>query len=187
MIRNTGRLRPITVATTMRAGFRACLVPACLTLLGCTVQTGLPGPTVILDTPTGPVPLYAPAPAGLGSGLAAPPANLEPMVPVPAQAVPTQAVSRDGRYAGTAEVLTTGGGLCIKPMTISGFIVRGNSVRFGRFHGTIDADDGLQMYYAGNWIVGQFEGGTFHGQLSSTADFTGNGCSYILNLERTGP
>ena len=187
MIRNTGRLRPITVATTMRAGLGARLAPICLMLLGCTVQTGLPGPTVVLDTPTGPVPLYAPAPVGPGSGLAAPPPNLEPVAPIPAQAVPAQAASRDGSYAGIAEVLTTGGGLCIKPVTISGFVVRGNSARFDGFRGTIDPDGGVQMYYGGNWIVGQFEGGIFRGQLSTSGRFSGNGCSYILNLERTGP
>jgi hypothetical protein len=166
----------------MRAGVRACLVPACLALLGCTVQTGLPGPNVIFDTPMGPVPLNTPAPGGPGSGLAAPPPNLEPTLPAPAQAV-----SRDGRYAGIAQVLTTGGGLCIKPVTISGFIVRGNSARFGGFRGTIDPEGGVQMYYGGNWIVGQFEGGSFRGQLSYSARFSGNGCTYILNLERTGP
>lgn len=169
MTLDTRRHRTITVAKSMRAGVRVCLVSASLTLFGCIAQTGLPGPHVIFETPVGPVPLNYPP-------------GLQPALPAPAQAV-----SRDGRYAGIAEVLSTNGGLCIKPLTISDFIVRGSSVRFGRFQGTIAADDGLQMLYDGDWIVGQFEGAVFRGQLSVHGPRDEPGCTYILNLERTGP
>jgi hypothetical protein len=143
-------------------------------LLGCTVQSGLPGPNVILDTPLGPVPLNPAAP-GMAGGWVGPPGPSA-----------GQAVRRDGRYAGNGVVLTTDGGLCTEPLTISRFVVKGNSARFGRFHGTIDADGGLQMAYGGTWIVGQFEGAVFRGQLSVPGLHQRPGCTYILSLERTG-
>jgi hypothetical protein len=145
---------------------------AALALLGCTVQSGLPGPNVILGTPMGPVPLNQPAPAA-GTAEAG---------------SPGQAVNRDGTYAGTAVVLDPDGGLCLKPISIAGFVVQGRSARFGGFHGTIDASDGLQMVYGRRWIVGQFEGALFQGILWSAPDFIrGPGCSYIVNLRRSGP
>jgi hypothetical protein len=167
-----------------RAAARAFLVPACLALFGCTVQTGLPGPNVILSTPTGPAPLYAPAqsPAGPGNDLAVPP-GLEPASPPP----PAQTGNRNGTYSGRAEVLTTAGGICDKGMNVDNFKVHGNSVRFGQFRGTIAPDGGLQMVFGGTWIIGQFEGATFRGQ----ADFRGRrgspGCVFVLTLDRTGP
>jgi hypothetical protein len=177
-------LRPINGAKSLRAGVRACLVPACLTLFGCTVQTGLPGPNVILDTPTGPVPLNSPAPAPvMPGGLAGPPPGLEPSLPVP-----TQAVSRNGTYTGTAEVLSTAGGTCLNGTKVDNFKVHGSSVRFGGFRGTIAPDGGLQMVFGGTWIVGQFEGATFRGQVDDIGGrWSGPGCTFILTLERTGP
>jgi len=166
----------------MRAGLRAWLVPPCLMLLGCTVQTGLPGPNVTFDTPMGPVPLNAPAPVGPGSGLAAPPPGLEPMSPVPARSV-----SRDGTYSGRAEVLSTAGGMCLHGMNVSNFRVRGNSVRFGQFRGTIAPDGGLQMVSRGTWIVGQFEGATFQGQVDAAGNWDMPGCTFFLTLDRIGP
>jgi hypothetical protein len=157
-----------------RAAIGACLLSATLTLFGCTVQSGLPGPNVLLDTPLGPVPLSSSAPGVAGSWVG------------PPGALPGPAVSRDGRYAGGAVVLATDGGLCTKPLAISGFVVKGNSARYGRFHGTIDADGGLQMAYGATWIVGQFEGAVFRGQLSVPGPFKTVGCTYILSLERTG-
>ena len=177
-------LQPINVAKSLRAGARACLVPACLTLFGCTVQTGLSAPNVVLDTPTGPVPLNSPAPAPvMPGGLAGPPPGLEPSLPVP-----TQAVSRNGTYTGTAEVLSTAGGTCLNGTKVDNFKVHGNSVRFGGFRGTIAPDGGLQMVFGGTWIVGQFEGATFRGQVDDTGGrWSGPGCTFILTLERTGP
>jgi hypothetical protein len=137
-------------------------------------------PTVVLDTPTGPVPLNSPAPA-MPTGLAGPPPGLEPSSPPPAQGI-----SRDGSYTGTATVLDTGGGLCTDARTVSGFAVRGRSARFGGFRGTIADDGALQMVYGQDWVVGQFEGAAFHGQLNIQGRFGSPGCTYLLNLERTG-
>jgi hypothetical protein len=159
----------------MHPGLKLCLVAACVMSFGCSGP-----PTVVLDTPTGVVPLNAPAPVMPG-GLAAPPPGLEPSAPGPAQGV-----SRDGSYAGTATALITGGGLCTETRNVAGFVVHGNSARFGGFRGTIAADGGVQMVYGQDWLVGQFEGATFHGQLDSLGRFGSPGCTYRLNLERTG-
>ena len=167
----TRRHRLTAVGPLVRTRVLACL-SAALALLGCTVQSGLPGPNVILGTPMGPVPLNQPAPAA-GTAEAA---------------SPGQAVNRDGTYAGTAVVLDPDGGLCLKPISIAGFVVQGRSARFGGFHGTIDVSDGLQMVYGRRWIVGQFDGPLFRGILWSAPDFIrGPGCSYIVNLRRSGP
>ena len=49
-------------------------------------------------------------------------------------------------------------------------------------------DGGLQMVFGGTWIVGQFEGATFRGQVDDTGGrWRGPGCTFILTLERTGP
>ena len=156
---------------TARAAIPVCLVCAALTLLGCTVQSGLPGPSLILGTPVGPVPLSPSAP-GVWLG--------------PPGSSPGQAVSRDGSYAGSAVAMITDGGLCTKPLAISGLVVKGSSAEYGRFHGTIDADGGLQMVSAGDWIVGQFGGAAFRGQLSVPGPLWTPGCTYLVNLERTG-
>jgi hypothetical protein len=166
----------------MRAGIRACLIPACLTLFACTVQTGLPGPNVILNTPMGPIPVNSPGPVMPGGGQVGPPPGLEPSLPVP-----TQAVSRNGTYTGYAEVLSTAGGVCLNGMKVDNFKVHGNSVRFGGFRGTIAPDGGLQMVFGGTWIVGQFEGPTFRGQVDERGRWASPGCTFILTLDRTGP
>jgi hypothetical protein len=167
---DTRRHRTTNVGPWVRTRVLVCL-SAALALLGCTVQSGLPGPNVILGTPMGPVPLNQPAPAA-----------------GPAEATsPNQAVNRTGTYAGTAVVLDPNGGLCTRPTSIAGFVVRGRSVWFGGFHGIIDANDGLQMVYGRRWIVGQFEGALFQGILWSAPDLLrGPGCSYIVNLQRIG-
>jgi hypothetical protein len=169
------------VPKSLRAVIVACVVPACLTLFGCTVQTGLPGPNVIFDTPMGPVPLNSPAPGPPGGSLAVPP-GLDQTVPAP---VP--AVSRDGTYSGRAEVLSTGGSVCLNGMNVSNFKVRRNSVRFGQFRGTIAPDGGLQMVFRGTWIIGQFEGTTFRGQVDGRGNWDSPGCTFILTLDRVGP
>jgi hypothetical protein len=170
------RRRPTNIVKSVRAGLTICLVPVCMTVFGCSGP-----PTILLATPTGVEPLYTPAPS-MPPGLAAPPPGLEPSSPLPAQGV-----SRNGGYTGTATVLVTGGGLCRETLTVSGFVVRGTRARFGGFRGTIAADGGLQMVYGRDWIVGQFEGATFHGQLDTLGRFGSPGCTYMLNLERTAP
>ena len=183
MKRDTRGCEPINAAKSLRAGVRACLIPVCLALFGCTGQNGSPIPNVILSTPTGSVPLYTagPSPAGPGNDLAVPP-GLDPAPPPPAQAA-----NRNGTYTGRAEVLVTAGGLCDQGMAVDNFKVAGNSVHFGQFRGTIAPDGGLQMVFRGTWIVGQFEGATFRGQVDNQGRWGQPGCTFSLTLDRTGP
>jgi hypothetical protein len=81
----------------------------------------------------------------------------------------------------------TGGGLCTETRNVADFFVRGSAARFGGFRGTIAPDGGVQMVYGQDWLVGQFEGATFHGQLDILGRFGSPGCTYMLNLERSGP
>jgi hypothetical protein len=177
MTPRTIRLRPINVANSRRADLKVRLAPLCLVLFGCSGP-----PTVVLDTPTGVVPLDSPAPVAMPGGLAAPPPGLEPMSPAPAKGV-----SRNGTYTGTATVLVTNGGLCTDTLKVSGFDVQANSARFGGFRGTIASDGRVQMVYGQDWIAGQFDGATFQGQLDLLGRFDSPGCTYMLNLQRTGP
>jgi hypothetical protein len=169
----------------MRSSLNVLLaVIGCLALAGCST-----GPSsVTLNTAGGETPIHGP-PAGLPGGLATPSQSGQPGAPT--TSVPTDF---SGTYAGTAVPLNTGGGLCIMTRKVSGFTVRGRSVRFGAFRGTIDANNGVQMSRGQQWIVGQFEGAIFYGQLDLTPQGTARrgrsaprGCSYILNLERVGP
>jgi hypothetical protein len=164
------------VSAFRRDASRRLIALGCLWVSGCSQA-----PTIVLDTPTGATPIYTPSP-DMPGGLAAPPPGLEPTL-----VVPSQSANRSGSYTGTASPLDTGGGLCIDTQKVSGFHVRGNSVRFGGFRGTIAADDGLQMVYGSQWIVGQFEGAAFHGHLDAPDHFGAPGCTYMLSLERSGP
>ena len=140
-----------------------------------------------LNTGAGQTPTYTPPARSPAGGLAAPPQMAQ-------SAAPGAAMVRDrsGSYAGTAVPLDTGGGMCIKNRKVSGFTVHGRSVRFGSFRGMIDANGGVQMFAGQHWIVGQFEGAVFVGQLDMTQNgsvrgsFGPRGCSYIINLERVG-
>ncbi len=163
-----------TRSTNMRSCLNLLLaVVGCLALAGCSE-----GPTsVTLNTGAGQTPILRPL-AG------------------PQPAAPTVSAPTDlsGTYAGTALPLNTGGGFCITTRNVSGFTVRGRSVRWGTFRGTIDASNGVQMSRGQQWIVGQFEGEIFSGQLDLTPQGTSRrtrsqpmGCSYILTLERVGP
>ena len=148
----------------------------CLTLAGCAG-----GPSVAVDTPAGVTPIYTPPPAMPGGGIGPPP-GMQASLPVPGRAL-----DRSGNYAGTAVPLDTGGGICLQSQQVANFIVRGNSVRYGRFRGRIDANEGLQMVNGNQWIVGQFEGATFHGQLDLPGGgFNFSGCTYGLTLQRVG-
>jgi hypothetical protein len=140
---------------------------ACLALAAC-------DKSVTLNTAAGQTPIYTPPGSPAPSGqMAAPPAPGD----------------RSGTYAGTAVPLDTGGGMCITNQKVSGFIVRGRSVRYQSYRGTLDANGGVQMVAGQNWIVGQFEGPVFSGQLDTTerGRSMGRGCSYLLTLQRTGP
>jgi hypothetical protein len=159
-----------------RANRSAMLRTVCLVLVGCSG-----GPSVVVDTPTGVTPIYAPPPAMPGGGIGPPP-GMQGSLPLP-----SQMVDRTGSYAGTAVPLDTGGGICIQSAKVGNFFVRGNSVRYGRFRGRIDANNGLQMVNGQQWIIGQFDGATFHGQLDLPGGFNSSGCTYMLSLERIGP
>jgi hypothetical protein len=152
-------------------------------LLAAACTTVIPSsgpPTVIRSTPFGSQVVSGGQPVVQPGGtLAAPPAGLEPNRP------PAAAVDRSGIYGGTAVPLNTGGGLCITNQTISGFKVNGNSVRWGRFRGTIAADNGLQMVNGDTWVFGQFVGNRFDGQISTISRLRGPGCSFMMSLERT--
>ena len=150
---------------------RIVLAVGCLMLAQCSGSNAPQVPNVVLATPAGIAPIYTPNAPG----------------PLPPPTVP-QPVDPSGVYAGVAEPLSTGGGICIRPIRMGGFHVQGNTVRFGRFNGAIDAQNGLQMTYAGQWIVGQFEGASFHGQLEvPTRTRFGLGCSYVVTLRRVSP
>jgi len=148
----------------------------CLILASC---SGVP--SVVLDTPSGPTPIYTSPQAMPGGGLGPPP-GMQASLPVPGQVV-----DRSGSYAGTAVPLDTGGGICLDTKTVHNFFVRGDAVQYGGFHGRIDANNGLQMVFANRWIVGQFTGATFHGQFDVEGGFNSQGCTFMLNLERVGP
>jgi hypothetical protein len=155
-----------------------CLAATCLPLFGC---AGGP-PAIVLDTPTGPVPLNAPAQAMPG-GLVGPPPGM-----VNASPPPAPGGSRDGNYAGVADVLNTNGGICTDNLKVTGFRVRGDTARFGGYRGRIAADGGVQMIYGSSWLVGQFEGASFRGQLDLPGGrFGAPGCTYMMTLERIGP
>jgi hypothetical protein len=163
-------------AMSLRAGRAAVLVTGCLALFGCTG----PAPHVMISTPTGPISLNSPAPAMPG-GFVPPPPGMGVASPGP-----DQGPGRDGNYSGRATLLNSGGGQCGGMFTMTNFRVRGNSARFSGFRGTIDAQGGLQMAHGQDWIIGQFEGATFNGQINLSRRI-GPGCSYMISLERVGP
>jgi hypothetical protein len=171
----------VTELAAQRRWLLAALAITCQSMAGCSGSGEFRAPAVVLDTPAGPTPIYTPSPTMPG-GLAAPPPGLEP-----ASGTIVQSADRSGTYTGTAVPLETGGGLCITTEPVSGFHVRGNAVRFGGFRGTISADNGLQMVYGNQWIIGQFEGSTFHGQFDVPGRFGAPQCTFMLSLERTGP
>jgi hypothetical protein len=98
---------------------------------------------------------------------------------------PALSPGRSGVYSGVAYPLDTAGGLCITNKRITGFEVRGNKVRWGGFRGTIDGS-GLQMVYGNTWFFGQFEGDVFQGQISSSGPRGGPGCTFSVQLAKTG-
>jgi hypothetical protein len=169
------RQRPGSCRLALSAGI-GLLAAACTTVIP---PSG--PPTVIRSTPFGSQVVSGSQPVVQPGGtLAAPPAGTEPNRP-PAAA----SRDRSGVYSGTAVPLNTGGGACIANRTINGFKVTGNSVRWGRFRGTIGADNGLQMVNGNTWVVGQFVDGRFDGQISTSTRSIGPGCSFMMSLERT--
>jgi hypothetical protein len=139
-------------------------------------------PNIMVDTPTGVTPIYTQAAQPTGEpSLAAPPPGLG--LPAPAATSPGQIANRSGTYSGTAVPLDTAMGACISTVKVTGFHVHDDRVHFGRWHGVIDAQNGLQMVYGQRWIVGEFDGATFHGQIDLPGRW-GPGCTYALDLQR---
>jgi hypothetical protein len=156
-------------------------------LLGCSAG-GPQLPTVTFNSGPVVVPVTAPSQQQatgqpMPGGMIGPPPGMEP----PAPSAPRPA-GRSGTYAGVMEPFSTAGGdiNCMNSIKVTGWHVYGNRVRFGGFHGTIDAAEGLQMAFGGDWIVGQFEGPTFQGQVISSGGRFGPGCSFTLSLQRVG-
>jgi hypothetical protein len=114
------------------------------------------------------------------AGGVAPP-NLAPARPAAAGAV-----TLAGTYSGSMQVLVVNGNQCKNSTPVHDFTVTGNRVRFGGFRGTILPDGSLQMTYGDIWIVGRFNGLSFHGQVSFPGSFDSPGCTYLMDLHRTG-
>ncbi len=150
---------------------------------GCsaTYEKGGP-PTVMLQSPFGPPRVIEGGgqAGGAQGSLAAPPANLSSEPPRP-----TETAIRDGSYSGTAEPLSTGGGVCVQNRLVQDFNVHGNAVRWGGFRGTIAPDHRLRMVFGQAWVFGQFVGSTFHGQLTMPGGRGWSQCTYSLTLKRT--
>ena len=169
------RWRPTRCRFAISAGI-GLLAAACTTVIPASGP-----PTVIRSNPFGSRVVSTSQPVVQPGGtLAAPPAGLERNRP----ATPTGG-DRSGVYGGIAVPLSTGGGICLANQTITGFKVNGNSVRWGRFRGTIAADNGLQMVNGDTWVFGQFVGDRFDGQISTTSRLSGPGCSFRMSLERS--
>lgn len=175
---DTRRHWPIALGRSARAGFGPRLVSvvlssAAMTLFGCSPPPGSWFPEVILDTQMGTIPPYPQALVAQGPQAARSTGQ--------AAESPGGAVSLDGRYVGNAVPLTTNGGMCVRPLAVN-FVVRGGSVQFDRFHGTIGPGDSLQMAYDGDWIIGQFQGPTFRGHWSVPGPYRELGCTYFISL-----
>ena len=84
---------------------------------------------------------------------------------MPAQPRAAGPVSSDGTYSGLMEVLVANDNQYQNSTPVHGFKVTGNRVRSGGFRGAIQPDGGLQMTYGAIWIVGQFNGPSFHDQV----------------------
>ena len=151
---------------------------------GCTtISQGGGPPTVMLNTPFGPPQVIAGGSPAVppGGNLATPPPDFDP-----AASATARTGNRSGIYSGTAVPLDTAGGRCIRNQTVKGFRVHGDAVRWGRFRGTIAPDNGLQMVDGPTWVIGQFVGDTFRGQIS-TSGRAGPGCSYLMTLQKAEP
>lgn len=75
--------------------------------------------------------------------------------------------------------------MCVTNQRVNDFRVDGNSVRWGRFRGTVSPDNRLQMVQGNTWVFGQFAGTRFEGQISTRGP-SGPGCTLAMTLERTG-
>jgi len=157
----------------------ACLAALSVLLQGCAGSDWQP-PTVMVATAMGATTIYPPGAAQPAPDVlpAQPPGSANAPLPVGTPA------RRDGDYAGWADPFVTDGGLCGQTLRIEGFHVRGDRVRFGRFRGRINNGNALQMAGGSDWLIGQFYGVIFHGQLMTYAVRGRPSCSFIVRLER---
>ena len=138
---------------------------AALLACGCTVTRTVEGPGVVrFSIDSSLVDNNAPPPAGLvGNAVAISPP------PTP----------RSGPYAGYGYNILDPGGMCAGKIRIYNFIVNGNQVSFGAYHGTIEPDGHLRMQGGGTYIYGQFVGAHFEGRYWQP----GPACTYTMSLE----
>jgi len=154
------RIHGVSVAALLTIGSLVC---GGLLLSGCAQQSSTP-----FFTPRGVIPMNAP-----------------PTTPAPVLQYP--AGPFDGVYRGTSRVLS-GAGRCFGTQRVEGFHVRGNVARWQGYRGTIDPGGGVQMHFGQEWIVGQFRGNIFMGQLEIGGwSRNDSSCVYGLALERVGP
>lgn len=167
--------RSVSVPHSRQVIIRSAVFAACVLATACTtvLQPGRP-PNVTLSTPTGPVPLAGPG----SSPIAEPSLTIPPRGTLP---TPANTMGRNGTYAGYADVLATGGGLCLNDKTVANFKVHGNQAQLGEMKGTIAPNGYLQMVYGDVWVTGAFQGPTFRGQMTAGGPA---GCTFALELDR---
>jgi len=166
LFRSLGRMHSASVVPLLTIMSLAC---GTLLVSGCSQQN----PSTPFFTPGGVIPMTAPSPPAPGS---------------------QQRVGRfDGVYSGTSTVLA-GAGRCFGTQRVTGFEVRGDLARWQGFRGRIDSRGGVQMHFGEQWLVGQFWGNTFVGQLELGPSRTRlrrsssePSCIYRFALERVGP
>ena len=132
---------------------------------GCTVRTDLDGSSTVTLRP----PFGLPPVAGLPPPELAGNAGADALVPAP----------RNGPYAGVMRATFNPLGRCANPLRLSGFVVDGNEVRFGLYHGTIEPDGRLKMQFRDTWVYGQFIGAHFEGGYWAPYP----ACTYAISLD----
>lgn len=161
------------------SGTWARAVALCSALAGCTGGDGIQLPSVVFATSAGVAPVFTPR----GSEADRPPA---PSVRPDTSQGAAGRLDVSGTYDGKATPFVTGGGTCINTIAMSGLRVRGTSVRYRSFRGTLAADNSVQMLSGNRWIIGYFEADSFHGQLNVPDPALGLACMYVVNLRRVG-
>jgi len=93
----------------------------------------------------------------------------------------------DGVYVGTANVDVNGNYTCPVTMSITGFQVNADVMRFGGFRSRIAADGSVgPTSFRGMWLTGRFEGPKFVGNVDATGDISGQfgTCIYAISVTR---
>lgn len=132
-----------------------------LLLAGCT-YSGPTNPTVTYNAP-GTLPAVAGA----------------PFPPPPGMEAPVSPTPQSGKYAGTGTTITNPGDVCSSQIRVGNFIVDGNRVSFGAYHGTILPDGSLHMQAGQTYVYGQFIGSHFDGRYWRPPP----SCTYNLSLD----